>query len=47
MKASELKSGLEAFGNELKFLHQLQNLYFALTGTELTCKTIHNDPKKM
>jgi hypothetical protein len=29
------ESGLEAFGNELKFLHQLQNLYFALTGTEL------------
>jgi hypothetical protein len=27
--------GLEAFGNELKYLHQLQNLYFALTGTEL------------
>lgn len=29
------ESGLEAYGNELKYLHQLQNIYFALTGEEL------------
>ena len=23
---------------EIKYVHQLQNLYYALTGTELTCK---------
>lgn len=27
-----------AFGRPLQFLHQLQNLYFALTGEELTIK---------
>jgi len=26
----------EQIGNEMLFIHQLQNLYFALTGTELT-----------
>lgn len=25
-------------GHEIKYLHQLQNLYYALTGTELTIK---------
>jgi hypothetical protein len=28
---------------ELKYVHQLQNLYFALTGEELTIKNTHND----
>jgi len=32
------ESGLEAFGNETKYVHQLQNLYNALTGEELTLK---------
>ena len=27
---------------EIKYVHQLQNLYFALTGEELTIKTIDN-----
>ena len=31
------------FPVEIKHLHQLQNLYFALTGDELTYKTISND----
>ena len=26
------------FGNKIKYIHQLQNLYFALTGEELTIK---------
>ena len=30
------ESRLEAYGNEIFYLHQLQNLYFALTGEELT-----------
>ena len=32
------ESGLEAFGIEIKYVHQLQNLYFALTGEELIIK---------
>jgi hypothetical protein len=28
-------------GNEIKYLHQLQNLYFALTGQELTIDLNH------
>jgi hypothetical protein len=28
--------GTERFGVSIKYLHQLQNLYFALTGSELT-----------
>lgn len=27
--------GLEPYGEEIKYLHQLQNLYFALTGEEI------------
>lgn len=30
------ESGLEAYGYEIKSLHQLQNLFFILTGQELT-----------
>ena len=29
---------LLGFNNEIKYVHQLQNLYFALTGEELTIK---------
>jgi hypothetical protein len=30
--------GVNGFGQEIKYVHQLQNLYFALTGSELTIK---------
>lgn len=29
------------FANNLQYLHQLQNLYFALTGEELTINNVH------
>lgn len=35
----EMSSG-RVFSVEIKHLHQLQNLYFALTGTELTIKNL-------
>lgn len=34
------ESGPDGYGNEIKFLHQLQNLYFALTGEELQIKDL-------
>lgn len=34
----EIKSSMQILGLEKKKLHQLQNLYFALTGTELEIK---------
>jgi hypothetical protein len=32
------ESGLEGYGEGIQFVHQLQNLYFALTGKELELK---------
>lgn len=32
------EGGPEAYGIEIEYLHQLQNLYFALTGEELNIK---------
>ena len=36
------ESDLHSLGKELKFVHELQNLYFALTEEELTLQNINN-----
>ena len=36
-------SDLHSLGKELKFVHELQNLYFALTGEELTLQNINSE----
>lgn len=38
--------GSQQFRHELRYVHQLQNLYFALTGSELTIKLTHDTTHK-
>jgi hypothetical protein len=42
-KADSMETGLRYYGNRIKvqYLHQLQNLYFALTGQELNIDLNH------
>lgn len=37
-KDNNIRRNLIAFNRQLLYIHRLQNLYFALTGTELTIK---------
>ena len=39
-------NGLSRIKVELKYVHQLQNLYFALTGTELELSECNSTPKE-